>query len=181
MFRVNWKGDWLPFPWHVLLLLMLGVGVYLGTMAPPAPYLFGRVSTAIPSAGWWRLVGILLAACPITHWSVSAALYAMRALFALDHPPRTNLWPPAILGMCESFMYPVALVSGHADFIGLWLLLKVAGQWPRWGLTAEWTQPAVLDEGRRRFTLFLIGNALMVMAGATTYGILKACILRVGR
>ncbi len=50
---------------------------------------------------------------------------------------RRNLWPPALLGVCEAVLYPTAFIVGHTDFIGLWLLLKVAGQWPRWGLESS--------------------------------------------
>jgi hypothetical protein len=76
-------------------------------------------------------------------------------------------------------MYPLAVMTDRSDFIGLWLLLKVAGQWPRWGFPTGNT-PSVedLDEGRRRYARFLIGNALTVMASFTTYVAVRAVVLQ---
>jgi hypothetical protein len=51
-------------------------------------------------------------------------------------------------------------------------LLKVAGEWPGWGLRESDKQDQ-LDRGRRRYYHFLIGNAFMVVIGLVTYGIVK--------
>jgi hypothetical protein len=39
---------------------------------------------------------------------------------------------PQILGTLELVMYPTAFLLGQPEFIGVWLLLKVAGNWRGW-------------------------------------------------
>ena len=174
------QKNYLPFGWHLALAVGLIGGIVLArTHVPPIPGI-ERVSARIPAEVWWKVVGVLLVAAATTHWTVSLVLKGLRSLFDLREATdnaRIGLWPPAFLGVLEAIMYPVALIAGHADFIGLWLLLKVASQWPGWGLR-ESDKVDELDRGRRRYYHFLIGNALMVLAGVVTYGVLKAIGIR---
>ena len=39
----------------------------------------------------------------------------------------------AIVGYIERALFVAALQNGHAEFIGVWLALKVAGKWSGWG------------------------------------------------
>lgn len=170
----------LPFGWHLILSAMLLLGLFLAIMPIPAFPALGRLSSRIPADALYRVIGVILVAAAMTHWVVFNLLRGVRSLFSLvegTDTARENLWPPALLGLCEATMYPLALVTGHSDFIGLWLLLKVAGQWPRWGLREKDCEQK-LDRGRRRFYHFLIGNALMIMSSLVTYGILKMVALR---
>jgi len=203
----NCRQRWcLGCSWNVFVFLVLVVGLILWWSNP----LFGNWIEAFcervrPDA-WGRLIGILLVSMGITHY---LAFYLSRALGCLLELPEiqrheeANLLSPAILGLCESIMYPTALVMQKAEFIGVWLALKVAGQWVRWGGELAPASPpstaepesangangggkkaggdeaiAKANEGRRRFNRFLIGNALQVMAAVLTYGVLKAWALR---
>lgn len=58
----------------------------------------------------------------------------------------------AWLGGVERVLYVAAWFLGHPQFIGLWLTIKVVGNWKLWQ-TAEDGK-----EGRRRFNIFLIGS-----------------------
>jgi hypothetical protein len=165
----------LPIVWHILLAAMLVAGAVLASVELPAPEALDRVTDRIQGEIWWRIIGVLMAAIAVMHWVVFGVLRALRSLFDLPGATdnaRVSLWPPALLGALEAVMYPLALLASHADFIGLWLLLKVAGQWPGWGLRENGCQ-AELDRGRRRYYHFLIGNGLMVLAGVVTFAVLK--------
>jgi hypothetical protein len=80
-------------------------------------------------------------------------------------------------------MYPMAFFFGKPEFIGVWLAVKVAGQWVRW--KGDVGQPQAsdsfdlerLNEGRRRFNGFLVGNSLSIISGAVTWGALKIWVL----
>lgn len=96
---------------------------------------------------------------------------------------KSNLWPPVIIGLCESIMYPVTLLAGEPNFIGIWLLFKAASQWARWGQVASTnanmkniSEADLSDENRRRYMHFLIGNAFSIIAGSATYGVIKIVI-----
>jgi len=89
--------------------------------------------------------------------------------------PASRLTPIAV-GFCEAWLYPVALITNHANFIGLWLAVKVAGSWVRW--SGEGKQGDELDEARRRFNRFLIGNALSILGASVFYCVLKVLALK---
>jgi hypothetical protein len=64
---------------------------------------------------------------------------------------------PRIVGLLEAFLYPTALLAGFPEFIGVWLVLKVAGSW------SGWQDP---EKGRALFQVFLVGTALSLAYGA---------------
>lgn len=168
--------NWLPWRWNLTLWVAFAFGgmllIWNGPSLPP-----GMLSQVRPE-GLWRLLGILIMAGVLTHYLIFAVLMGIDRLFKLDARSRQleNLWPPALLGLCESVLYPGAWIAGRADFIAVWLALKVAGEWQRWGTQGEDLDK--LDEGRRRYTKFLIGNALMIAAGAITFEVLKGSVLQ---
>ena len=49
---------------------------------------------------------------------------------------------------------------GKPEFIGVWLVLKVAGSWNRWGETG--TIGGKKIEGRAFYNIFLIGSGLSI-------------------
>ncbi|HYT59201.1 MAG TPA: hypothetical protein VEL06_03465 [Haliangiales bacterium] len=53
------------------------------------------------------------------------------------------------------------LQIGLGSMIGLWLVLKVAGQWKRW--MDDGDEKAERPDGRSVFNIFLIGNALTML------------------
>jgi hypothetical protein len=73
-------------------------------------------------------------------------------------------------------MYPTAFLLAKPPFIGIWLALKVAGQWSWWSVSHK--DDEKVHEGRRRYYQSLIGNAMSVMVGLLTYAavlIFAAC------
>lgn len=172
----------LPIWWYLFLLLAIAGGVLLLCLNPSVPLCVTKVTRKVRSDAWSTLLAIYLLSIVVSHVAIFYALCLTKYLFVLDGPlQRKNLWPPALLGVCEGVLYPTALLVGHAEFIGFWLLLKVAGQWPRWGLDAtrvKCTDDDILHEGRRRYYQFLIGNALAVLAGVATYVSMKILALQ---
>jgi hypothetical protein len=65
-----------------------------------------------------------------------------------------------LVGVLERFLYVTALLARQPEFIGVWLLLKVVGQWKRWAGGPEHAGAAV--PGPAAFNVFLIGNGLSV-------------------
>lgn len=66
--------------------------------------------------------------------------------------------PPGVLslptGIVERFLYTTVFIINQPAFVAVWLALKVASQWKRWG-----------GEDRGTYSVFLIGNALsLIMA-----------------
>ncbi|MFH1230693.1 MAG: hypothetical protein V1709_04265 [Planctomycetota bacterium] len=88
---------------------------------------------------------------------------------------RADFYGPSLIGVCEHILYPIALIKGIPEFIGVWLALKVAGQWKRWSPDDRDLTKA--DDGRRLFNKFLIGNALSIMFGFLIYIVLKIFVL----
>jgi hypothetical protein len=69
---------------------------------------------------------------------------------------RGTAYVPRILGIVKRTLYVAAILAGHPEFIGIWLALKVAGQWQVWN--------AGISEvsGRTIFSIFLIGSGLSI-------------------
>ncbi len=57
------------------------------------------------------------------------------------------------MGIIERILYTTVFLIGQPDFVGVWLLLKVASQWQRW---QEPNQRGV-------YNVFLIGNGLSLL------------------
>jgi len=175
------KNECLPLWWYLFLACVLAVGIAFLACHCTLPPLVARLSSRVKPDGWCSLLGIMLLSIVLSHIVVSLSLRFTWRLFDLEGPiRRINLWPPALVGLLESVLYPVALLTKHTDFIGLWMLLKVAGQWPRWGLEAKGQNEErvkKLDEGRRRYSNFLIGNALNLLVALVAYGFLKMFVL----
>jgi hypothetical protein len=64
-----------------------------------------------------------------------------------------------LIGALEQVLYISAILLGRPEFIGVWLLLKVAGEW-RPG--AREGQPVAVGQARE-YTIFLFGNGLAVV------------------
>lgn len=169
--------EWLPRGWWVAMLLSAVCGLMLVLSRPQSPVWMDGLSTRVRPGTWWVLLGIYLLAVPVSHLAVALPLRGTYRLFELSSSPGVkNLWPPAILGACEAVIYPTVLLLGRGDFIAVWLGLKVAGQWAKWGTGAKSSGTAP-HEGRRRYYQFLIGSALGVIFGSVTYGAMKLLIV----
>jgi len=125
--------------------------------------------------------GTLLVSIGVTHILTFFPVQVVDVLFDLaGESLREDLWPPTLVGILEGLMYPIAIAVGYGQFIGIWLAVKVAGQWVRWGTETPTGSAKVLQakKGRRRFNKFLIGNALRIILAVITYSILRATVLR---
>jgi hypothetical protein len=67
---------------------------------------------------------------------------------------------PRLIGVIERTLYVASLQMGKPEFIGVWLALKVAGQWKRWETSGSIAGNIV--EGRVFYNIFLIGSGLSV-------------------
>lgn len=174
----------LPWWWYILLLLAAAAGLGLIWFNPQLPQEFGRLSNRVRPDAWSRLGGVLILSIVFTHLVIFAASRLLRLLLKL-HGDETHadMWSPALVGISESFMYPIVLFLGKPEFIGVWLAVKVAGQWVRWKGDAGQSSSSgdsdleKLNEGRRRFNAFLVGNSLSIMLGIATWGALKIWVL----
>jgi hypothetical protein len=118
------------------------------------------------------LVGIYFVSIVITHLVSFYTSRGIGVLLELEGPDTLpDIWSPALVGLAESVLYPTVLIAGKPDFIGVWLAVKVAGQWIRWG--SDEKDRIKANEGRRRFNRFLVGNALSILAASATYGVIK--------
>jgi len=173
------KLEWLEWQWYVALTVIAVLGVILIAFNPLFPKPVQDLCKNVKSDRWAILVGIYLISIFVSHLVIFIASRLMHRLLDLSQEDtRADLWSPALVGLCESIMYPTVLLIDKAEFIGVWLAVKVAGQWVRWGsespsnLSKSETRE-MLNEGRRRFNRFLVGNALSIMAGAATWVAIK--------
>ena len=169
------RQDSLPCSWRFGLIPgMIGCGVILFYCNPSVPERVHLLSSRIRPDAWSSFAGIYLASLAIGHivtFHSSRALGNLLKLQGKDTAP--DLWSPALVGIVEGIMYPASLLMGKGEFIGVWLAIKAAGQWNRWGANVQGTAIEEKNEPRRRYNRFLIGNALSIISGIVTYGALK--------
>jgi hypothetical protein len=170
----------LPWWWYVILLLLAVAGIWLICLNPQLPQEFGRFSKRVRPDAWSTFAGILLLSIVLTHLLIFGTSRLLRSLLRLHgDDSHADMWAPALVGISESVMYPMTLFLGKPEFIGVWLAVKVAGQWVRWkgdaGQSPTTVEPDIdkLNEGRRRFNGFLVGSSLSIMSGTATCGALK--------
>src|SRR6187402_2877833 len=73
---------------------------------------------------------------------------------------RPTAYLSRLLGFVERALFVATLQMGRGELIGVWLVLKVAGQWKRW-MEGEKVEDKVI-EGRNSFNMFLIGSGLSI-------------------
>ena len=182
------KHKWfLPWWWYVGLFLLTAAGLLLILFNPQlSRYGLGKLSGRVKPDAWAMFGGILILSVVFSHivvFTVSRLLILpLRLNMKQTH---ADMLSPAFLGISESVMYPMALFFGKPEFIGVWLAIKVAGNWVAWK-GDDVVQPSTegapsmeqINKGRRRFNAFLVGNSLMVMLGIATWGALKIWVLR---
>lgn len=73
---------------------------------------------------------------------------------------RPASWQSRIIGCVERTLYVAAFHVNQAEFIAVWLAVKVAVQWKRWEEGREYGERTIA--GRAIYNIFLIGSALSV-------------------
>jgi hypothetical protein len=123
------------------------------------------------------MLGILLFSVPVTHLVTYFLMAGVDKLLGLSNEStRQDLWAPTLVGIIESILYPVVLISEHPEFIGVWLAVKVAGQWVGWGTGVpserRFRSLGSPNKGRRRFNKFLVGNGIRILLAGLTYAVI---------
>jgi hypothetical protein len=118
---------------------------------------------------WWpQIVGYVFAVI-IAHFPIRLVVDQMWKDMGWTEKnqdeTRPHSWHPRILGCVERTLYVASYQLGKPEFIGVWLALKVAGQWKRWG--QEPGSGATIIAGRHVYNVFLIGSALSIAYGIT--------------
>lgn len=72
-------------------------------------------------------------------------------------------WQAGITGVIERTLYTASMQIGQHGFIAVWLALKVASGWKRWG-EGEDEKP---QSGRAIYHIFLAGTGLSIAYAAT--------------
>lgn len=168
-------SGFLPWWWYVSLALVGCIGVVLLVSNPQLP-LFNGITLKIPNDKWAIFFGIYLLSIVVTHPIIFFLSKAAHVLLELSTDDTTaDRWSPTLVGICESVMYPTSLLLNKAEFIGVWLAVKVAGQWVRWKREGSGLGQTTEQEnlGRRRFNRFLFGNALSIICAVLTWAALK--------
>ena len=70
-----------------------------------------------------------------------------------------------VLGLLERALYTASWQFGKPEFVGVWLVLKVAGQWKAWHEPTE--EGGSTIHPRELFAIFLIGNGLSLLYATT--------------
>ena len=115
--------------------------------------------------------------CCLMSLFVPVAMEIARRVVSVYDPNETkalvsgDFWATTVLGTIESFLYPMALVNQNVEIIAAWLLLKAAGTWTRWTGDGGGNRDScgsihnrleTQNRARRRFNVFLIGNAICI-------------------
>jgi hypothetical protein len=99
----------------------------------------------------------------VGHWCIAVVIDGLWRGEA-NIPPDTKVRPTGYLsrlvGFVERALFVATLQMGRGEFIGVWLVLKVAGQWKRW-TDGERIGDKIID-GRSAFNIFLIGSGLSI-------------------
>lgn len=170
--------------WYIILLGFALGGVLLIYFNWIVPDWVQRMSSAVKSDAWSRLIGIYLLSAVFTHLLIFFSYQGIDVLLKFKcRNTVEDLWAPTLVGLCESFLYPTALIMNHAGFIPLWLGIKVAVRWTGWvGIKGaddlnKQTEKTDHYKARRLYNKFLVGNAFSIAAAVITYFILRSFVL----
>ena len=137
--------------WHAVIWTLLGALIIGATFLP---YLRGQCE-------WWRA----WAGLAISALGGAALLHGVMVEFVRhylqadreDKRPKHHSVSTAALGVVERIPYTIAFACGQFSWIGLWLLVKLAGQYSGWSM---------IEERHQRDTMInvaLIGSLLSMM------------------
>ncbi len=178
---VNARRQWfrghealpLGIPGLLIFTIVVGVGLLVWFLMPSRVDRLSRIDPSI-ERNWHRLFAFDLLAVAISGLRISYATHGMRRLGGVgegdeeaDLTP-AGVWPPVVLGSIEVVLYTTTLLMGQAGFIGVWLILKVAGRWGDWQERGQ--------EARGRIQGFLVGTALSVVSAGITFGLIRGFV-----
>ena len=118
------------------------------------------------SENWDIALGYLLGyafSLEVGNFFVKGVLDAAHPLLGVpDESHRRSRWFAQAAGLMERCLYTTSWLAGKPEFVGVWLVLKVAGEWKGW--TEENRK-----EGHPRslFNTFMIGTGLSLLYGVT--------------
>lgn len=161
----------LGLKWLIFEMFLVVLGLTLLFVRPAFPAWSGRIDSRLGADQWWLVGAVVMLTAAVASPLVSALLGIVS--YVVDVPHRSdarrqaaNVRSAALIGYVENVLYPGSFLVGLPEFIGLWLVIKTAGEWGIW-------QRDHVD-GRRRFGRTLIGNASNVVIGTVSYGLIRA-------
>jgi len=200
----HWK-QWYTKHWYRLAAYTMGVvgaflillALVLGVELPDAVVRhLARLHGPKITVDSLLLVGLLLAGAAGSNFLVYFLVHRLGQRLLAECKLTENYDPRRptsfLLGLCENTMYPVSLLVGKPEFIGVWLAVKVAGAWILWGSPRcefdklvcgreeeerKFLKQELEDaqkKAQRNFSVLLIGSALSIMCSGIVY-----CLIRV--
>ena len=111
------KRKWaLPKRWCVILFVIAVVGIILILCNPQLPDKVNKLSSITIRNAWSILIGIYLISIVITHLFVFYSSRVTNVLLNLTgEETNADLWPPTLVGICESIMYPSLFLLGKRN------------------------------------------------------------------
>ena len=178
---VNARRQWyrgyeaLPvgIPGLLIFTVVVGVGLLVLFLMPSRVDWLSRIDPSI-DRNWHRLFAFYMLAVAFSGLAISYATHGMRRLGGVGdgdeeaHLTPASVWPPIVLGAVETVLYTTTLLMGQAGFIGVWLILKVAGRWGDWQGGGQ--------EARNRLQGFLVGTALSLVSAGITFGLIRGFV-----
>lgn len=123
----------------------------------------------IKPLSWHKLFGVWLIWIGVADLITKFLLNIIGELFGLPNQDdeateKACFFSGSIQGMCERILYPFSFLIRKPEFIGAWILFKVASQWSGWERGENKGIKA-----RLQFNKFIIGNALSIIFGVLIY------------
>ena len=163
----------LGIPGLLIFAVVVGVGLLVLFLMPSRVDWLSRMDPSI-ERNWHRLFAFYLLAVALSGLAISYATHGMRRLGGVSdgdeeaHLTPAGVWPPVVVGAIEIVLYTTTLLMGQAAFIGVWLILKVAGRWGDWQGGGQ--------EATNRLQGFLVGTALSLVSAGITFGLIRGFV-----
>ena len=121
----------------------------------------------IEQFAWWALLGGYVYAVFYGHFLISPIVGVAQEIVEPGRP-RDPQWQPFMTGVIERTLYVTSLLVGRAEFIVIWVTLKMALQYKRWTGETKSNEPQEVKDkealvGRQRFMNSLNGNGLSIL------------------
>lgn len=129
---------------------------------------------------WWPYVVGYLFSIVVAHFPILWVIDRMWKCIGWRNDNKESIrpqsWQPRIVGCVERALYTGSFQLGKPEFIGIWLALKVAGQWKRWSEDKDYG--GRLIAGRAIYNIFLIGSALSIGYSVIGAKLVEWCLQR---